>query len=101
MVGEKTNLGFFTKPGASSGWSVSGMKKALTSLWKSAKALSELAEMANLLALMSSPNSVGMGPATESPSNIRQSSPQDFSSMVGTLSLKDIKMSVLLVLVIL
>ena len=72
------------------------MKKALTSLWQSEKALSELAEMAHLLALMSSPNSVGMGPATESPSNIRQSSPQDISSMVGTLSLKKIETNVLL-----
>ena len=63
------------------------MKKALTSLWKSEKALSGLAVIADLLALMSSPNSVGMGPATESPSNIRQSRLQDISRMVGTLSL--------------
>ena len=91
-----TNLGFFTKFGASSGCSVSGMKKTLPSLWKSEKALSGLAEMADLLAMMSSPNSVGMGPATESPSNIWQSSPQDISSMVGTLSLKKIETNVLL-----
>ena len=49
--------------------------------------------MAAMLAPGSSPKHVGMGPATDSPSNIWQSKLQEWTSIVGMLSLLRKQMS--------
>ena len=69
----------------------SGMKKQRIMRWVSVKALPRFADMANLLVSGSSPNSVGTGRATCSPSNIGHSNSQDASSRHGTLSLDKIQ----------
>ena len=84
-------LGFLTTAFAFSKDTTSGMKKQRIMCWVSMKAFAEFAEMANLLVSGSSPNSVGTGPATCSPSNIGHSSSQDASSRHGTLSLDKIQ----------
>ena len=83
-------LGFLTTALASSKDTTSGMKKQRIILWVSAKAFPGFAVMACLLVSGSSPNSVGTGLATCSPSNTEHSSSQDASSRHGTLSLERI-----------
>ena len=80
-------LGFLMKLSASLGSSSSGIRKQRRILWESLNAFSGLAVRAALLVSGDSPNRVGTGPATTSPSNIEHSSGQAASWRHGTLSL--------------
>ena len=75
------------KLSASLGSSSSGIRKQRRILWESLNAFSGLAVRAALLMSGDSPNRVGTGPATISPSNIVHSSGQAASWRHGTLSL--------------
>ena len=75
------------KLSASLGSSSSGIRKQRRILWESLNAFSGLAVRAALLVSGDSPNRVGTGPATTSPSNIVHSSGQAASWRHGTLSL--------------